>query len=410
MAASRESSDEDLPMSEYDPADNVIRPKFDGEAPPPPPEFGTVLPAPPASSAEMPTLPATGELPAASGGGNRRILVIAGAVAVVLGIGGFAAGRFGSDDEQEEPQPSAEASAQPPPAATKQAPPAPVPAPVDAQAAVEPRCPRGMVYVEAGKFFMGTESRAPLFAGSRPAHQVGVEAFCIDQTEVTLRAYRECSSIGECKRAFRDAWWPQGEMDSDRWDYAREQHSKHCNENFDSRLDHPINCVSWAQANDYCRWRGAKLPTEEQWEFAARGSEGRPFPWGEDAPDSEHVNACGSECVTWQAGVEVPTTAALYEDDDGFSGTAPVGSFAAGNTPAGISDLAGNVAEWTADLYVPYSDSADAGAEPSRKRVVRGGGFDAFQADFADPALRNPQSPNAHPDTIGFRCVAEPRR
>ena len=409
MAVSRESSEDDLPGSRGGLAGDPLRPDFDGEAPPPPPEFGTVSPSMSTTSAEMPTLPSSSEQPVPPSN-NGRIVMVAAGVAVVLGIGGFAAGRLGADEPPGAPVTTSQAGAvvtETPAKPEAQ----PTPAPVNAQAAVKPRCPAGMVFVDAGKFFMGTSSTDPLLSNSRPAHQVTVPSFCLDETEVTLRAYRECSTVGECKRAFRDAWWPQGNSDTEAWDYSREQHSKLCNEGSDARLDHPVNCVTWEQANDFCRWRGAELPTEVQWEFAARGSEGRQYPWGDAEPDSERLNGCGAECTTWQASVDLPQTTRLYEDDDGFPGTAPVLSFAAGATKAGISDLAGNVFEWTADPFKPYPGSktqADSGG--SDKRVIRGGAFNSFRAGFADPALRFPQTPDAHTDAIGFRCAAEPRR
>jgi formylglycine-generating enzyme required for sulfatase activity len=264
-----------------------------------------------------------------------------------------------------------------------------------------------MVFQAGGSFSMGTDATDRALTPANPAHVVEVDAFCIDRTEVSLGAYRECSDQGECKRAFRDAWWPQGGSETEAWDKSRLEHSTLCNENYDERLEHPVNCVTWAQAKSYCRFRGARLPSEAQWEFAARGSESRAFPWGSAAPASEHLNAAGTEFDAWQGQVGLEQTGSLYELDDGFVGTAPVGSFAAGATPESLVDMAGNVFEWTADGFEPYPGGS---MEPQPdRRVIRGGAFNSVHPQFADPALRFAQSPNAHSDGIGFRCVTRPR-
>jgi len=272
-------------------------------------------------------------------------------------------------------------------------------------------CPPGMVLVEGGVFSMGTRDDSPVLAMSRPVHRAAVGSFCIDRTEVTVEAYQECSDVGECERAHRRSWWPRGSQDPVAWERARELHGEQCNERYDDRAQHPINCVSWAQAERYCQWRGASLPTEAQWERAARSSDGRRYPWGNEAPDSERINGCGSECVAWRKHVGLSPTGTLYRDDDGFAGTAPVGSFPRGRSAAGLEDVAGNVFEWTADGFAPYAGGPvdPAGPDEGDRRVIRGGAFNSFRPEFADPALRFAQDAQAHTDTIGFRCATVPQ-
>lgn len=251
---------------------------------------------------------------------------------------------------------------------------------------------------------MGTDNLAPLFSESRPARKVEVDDFCIAKRETSLSEYRACSSAGACKRAYRASLWPQATEDLEAWNRAREVHSVLCNENDDARAEHPVNCVSWNQAVRYCAWRGWRLPTEVEWEFAARGSDGRTYPWGDEAPSSERLNACGAECRAWRVRVAVPRGGMLYEDDDGFPGTSPVGSFTEGKSRHGLLDMAGNVFEWTSDPFIPRQGPRE--SEP--RRVIRGGAFNGAVREFANPALRLGQVESAHVHAIGFRCAANP--
>jgi formylglycine-generating enzyme required for sulfatase activity len=362
---------------------------------PPPPAFGTVLPAPP--------------LPRESARVARGIIV--GAVAGVAVLGAlmwFLRPMIMGDAATSAPAAvAAPASDAPAPAAALAGGDAGAAASAAAPVVAKP-CPDGMALVPGGKFFMGSDADDAVLASARPAHPAAVESFCIDISEVTLGAYRACSTKGECKRAFRDSAWPRGTTDEASWKAQQQAHGELCNENRDDRDDHPVNCVDWAQAQAYCEWRGATLPTEAQWEFAARGSDGRIYSWGDAKPSAAHMNGAGKEYVAWRESKGLPAHAVLYDTDDGFVGTAPVGASPQGRTQHGLSDMAGNVFEWTADEFRPY-EGADAAPGEKGRRVIRGGAFNSFQPQFADPALRFPQAEEAHTHGIGFRCAATPR-
>src|SRR5262249_23818063 len=152
----------------------------------------------------------------------------------------------------------------------------------------------------------------------------------------------------------------------------RKRYGPLCNAGHADRANHPINCVAWAMANLYCQKRGGRLPTEAEWEYAARGSSQRMYPWGEEAPDAKHLTAGGQECGRWGPSTADPKPP-MYADDDGSPGTAPVGSFPSGASKHGLLDLAGNVWEWTADWFAPYSSEPQVdpkGPSDGKQRVV----------------------------------------
>jgi len=266
-------------------------------------------------------------------------------------------------------------------------------------------CPQGMVEIEGGKFFMGSDARdQPSLALAMPSHQVEVGRYCLDRHEVTLAAYRNCSKTGECKRAFLTSEWPQSE-DKANWKRETKAYSELCNESYDDRGRHPVNCVTWDQAATYCKHRGHRLPSEVEWEFAARGSDGRTFPWGDAPPDATRGNLCGQECEAWRLSKKLKKDANFYEEEDAHPGTAPVGSYAKGATQAGVMDMVGNVFEWTADPFHTY-DKPD--ERDLTRHMIRGGGFNSTVATHADPALRFPQVNGAHTHGVGFRCAMTP--
>jgi len=266
-----------------------------------------------------------------------------------------------------------------------------------------PTCPSGMATIPGGKFFMGSDDKNDE-ENERPAHQVTLSSYCIDLTEVTVLAYKQCSDKGECKRAPRENEWPGIT--------AREHkiYDPLCNiRDVDARGSHPINCVDWELADTFCKAKGGRLPTEAQWEFATRGSDGRKYPWGDGPPtDGTRLNACGKECLAWgkKSNEEV---SAMYSADDGFATTAPVGSFPKGASPFGLQDVVGNVWEWASDWYAPYTGGAQ--ADPTGgsgdDRVLRGGAWNGGDVSWVRPTYRFKSPPTLRSHGIGFRCAKD---
>jgi formylglycine-generating enzyme required for sulfatase activity len=235
-----------------------------------------------------------------------------------------------------------------------------------------------IVRFTAGGFAMGRDDGPD---DERPAHVVQLGAFEIDTLPVTnaqfatfLDAVGPIGAGGQALFDVDDADARIGRVDG-RW--RAEPGAE----------DHPAYEPSWFGALEYCAWRGARLPTEAEWERAARGPEGRPYPWGTAPPD--------------------PTRARFAA---GWRGSLPVGSLPAGATPEGLLDMAGNEWEWTSSLYRPYPYRADDGREdPSRReeRVTRGGGQDS-PAEHLRTTYRGrglSRGPTAGHHNIGFRCA-----
>jgi formylglycine-generating enzyme required for sulfatase activity len=281
------------------------------------------------------------------------------------------------------------------------------PEPVLPAAAPEPpTCPSGMAQVPGSAFFMGADQGVD---AEKPAHPVSVAPYCIDLTEVTTAAYRACSDRGECKRA-----WSSNEWDGIK-EHERKVFDPLCNardrDPDGGRAQHPINCVDWSMAQAFCATRGARLPTEAEWELAARGPDGRTYPWGDDPPSARHLNACGKECAAWGKKNHVDEVA-MFPEDDGFATTAPVGSFPLGRSPFGLVDMAGNVWEWVADRYAPYPASSPrepsvdpAGPPEGEDRVLRGGAWNGGLAPSVRPTFRYKARPATKGFGIGFRCA-----
>lgn len=163
-------------------------------------------------------------------------------------------------------------------------------------------------------------------------------------------------------------------------------------------------------AKVYCAFVGKHLPSEAEWEFAARGPEGRAYPWGDEEPTAEHVNACGAECGRWFKADKLGGAAALG-GDDGFVGTAPAGSFIRGRSYYGLDDLAGNVWEWTSDWSGPYLDATQSDpSDPAQgtRRVLRGGGFNSGQVKWLRSSWRWSDAEDTKSHANGFRCARSP--
>jgi formylglycine-generating enzyme required for sulfatase activity/serine/threonine protein kinase len=260
-------------------------------------------------------------------------------------------------------------------------------------------CPADMIAIPGGSFFMGNDDALPL---EKPAHQVVLEPFCIDRFEVSVDKYRACSDAGRCKRAGTTNDWPAIEAKD------HKVFDPLCNvRDPEGRAKHPINCVDWEMSDKYCREQARRLPTEAEWEFAARGPDGRKYPWGDDDPSAGLMNACGKECVAWgtKNGVDEK---AMYDADDGFPTTSPVGSFPKGASRYGVEDVVGNVWEWVADFYGPYTkdeQKAPTGPAQGDERVIRGGSWNASYASWVRPTFRYKDTPTKRSYGIGFRCA-----
>jgi eukaryotic-like serine/threonine-protein kinase len=261
-------------------------------------------------------------------------------------------------------------------------------------------CPSGMVPVRAGKFFMGHDGDE-VQPFERPQHQVTLGAFCMDVTEVTVEAYRICVESGKCLPASVENSWPGMTK--------REQklYDPICNFGRPGRDRHPINCVDWEKATTYCTANGKRLPTSAEWEYAVRGSDGRIYPWGDEPPSANHLNACGAECVAWGR-AHRETLSPMHPQDDGFATTAPVGSFPRGRSMFGLDDVIGNVMEWVSDWDGPYT--ADPKTDPQGpstgvEKVIRGGAWNAGNMVWVRPSFRFHFPPAARTHGIGFRCA-----
>jgi len=275
-------------------------------------------------------------------------------------------------------------------------------APAPSAAPPAPTCPARMAQIPAGQYFQGSDAK-DAGENEKPSHNVTLSAYCIDLYETTAGEYKACSDVGKCRRPTNEVDWPKI-TPADRKLYA-----PLCTFGREGMEEHPINCVSHAMADTYCKAQGKRLPTEAEWEYATRGPDGRVYPWGDEAPTAKHLNACGSECVAWGQKHGSALTA-LYPTDDGFATTAPVGKFAAGKSRFGPYDVAGNVWEWVADWSAPYSAEAKTnpkGPDTGEKKVIRGGAWNGSYTSWLRPSFRYAQDPNALSYGIGFRCAAD---
>jgi len=264
-------------------------------------------------------------------------------------------------------------------------------------------CPSGMVAVPGGQFFLGSDDGE---AAEKPAHAVVLAPYCIDRFEVSVEKYEACSKDGGCKRASSTNEWDGiSAKDHDVYDPL-------CNIRQPAdRGQHPVNCVSWEKSAIFCQATGKRLPTEAEWEFAARGSDGRKYPWGDDAPTGGHVNACGLECVDWGKAHGV-SFVAMYAMNDHFPNTSPVGTFPAGASRFGVEDVVGNVWEWVDDWYGPYKagkigqpEHDPKGPADGKQKVIRGGAWNSSDPNWLRPSFRYRDTPAKESFGIGFRCA-----
>jgi len=254
-----------------------------------------------------------------------------------------------------------------------------------------------LVFVPAGEFTMGSDADDALaecqkfrsdcqrdwFTDEEPPHSVHVDDFWIDQTEVTNRMYALCVEAGVCQEPTST---------------GSETHSNYYgNAEFDN---YPVILADWSMAKTYCEWAGRRLPTEAEWEKAARGENASVYPWG-DTFDGSLVNFCDTNCSS-------PLPNKSF--NDGFADVAPVGSYPSGKSVYGALDMAGNVLEWVSSLYKPYPYDATDGREnldSSDTRVLRGGTWLGDQDGVRSTVRIESISSNSN-NFIGFRCSRSP--
>jgi len=261
-----------------------------------------------------------------------------------------------------------------------------------------------LVYVPAGDFLMGSAYDDPeALPGEMPRHLVFLDAYWMDKTEVTNAMFeRFVAATGHKTDAER--YGSASVYIRCRWDRvfrARWRSPEGLGSDIGSRMDHPVVQVSWNDANAYCRWAGRRLPTEAEWEKAARGTDVRTYPWGEGPPAGELVNF---------ADVNLGCSWADLTQDDGYERTAPVGTYPAGVSPYRALDMAGNVWEWVADWYdVGYYGRSPRenpqGSTWSLVRVVRGGSWSSGFPGFLRSASRFTGPSGYRSGDLGFRCA-----
>ncbi|MGI6394683.1 MAG: formylglycine-generating enzyme family protein [bacterium] len=238
-----------------------------------------------------------------------------------------------------------------------------------------------MVSVPAGKFWMGCNEEVDdeCYSDEHPYHEVTLSAYKIDKYQVTAGEYQKCVDAGNCNN------------DNSSEPHYRDYGSS-CNLGAEDKSNHPMNCVSWYGAKAYCEWAGKRLPTEAEWEKAARGTEGAKYPWGNEKASCKHA-------VMDDGG-----------DGCGLDSTWAVGSKPKGVSPYGCYDMIGNVWEWVNDWYdSDYYETSPSenpkGPESGSSRVLRGGSWFNYGGDILRASDRYYGNPGSWTSYDGFRCA-----
>ncbi len=242
--------------------------------------------------------------------------------------------------------------------------------------------PAGMLLIPGGEFIMGTDSEQ-VNPDQRPAHTVDLDAFYIDQHEVTNAQYEEFILAGGYKN--KKFWTQEG------WDFIQkhqiEAPLKYGQNSVSTEPDQPVIGVSWYEAVAYATWAGKRLPTEAEWEKAARGTDQRIYPWGNEM-DFSKLNY-------------FPHVTKILA----------IGSFPQGASPYGVMDMAGSLGEWTADWYGEVYYAQIPGKNPKgpnqgQYRVLRGGGWDSIRLQL-QCTYRYYDKEDRRTYNIGFRCAKD---
>ncbi len=233
-------------------------------------------------------------------------------------------------------------------------------------------CPTGMVAIDSGTLWMGS-IKGKGRPDEHPQHQVEVHNFCIDKDEVSVAAYKKCVDNEICDPLPKDVQLLKA-LKPEKHDKL----SKLCTGGMKNADDLPANCVERDAAQKYCDWKGLRLPTEEEWEFAATGGEDKlDYPWGSAKPSDD--------LLCWKK-----------KDGPCKVGAKKPGAF-------GLDDMEGNVREWTSSTYGAYPSPPDTGD----KLVVRGASWRTKKADDVRPQRRWAESPLYRDTDLGFRCAKD---
>ena len=224
-----------------------------------------------------------------------------------------------------------------------------------------------LVLIPAGEFTMGHKDSYDTL----PVRRLNLPAFFIDKYEVTNKRYKRYIDA----TGYKVPWSQDPAVAAYAWNWQARMYPQ-------GKGDDPVVLVSWEDAKAFCTWAGKSLPTEAQWEKAARGANGKPYPWGD----------------TWEVGK-------ANTSESGVKQTAPVGSFKGDVSEYGVYDLAGNVSEWVEEWFAPYPGNPMTSYEERNKyKVLRGGSWD-YAHSIANGYHRQYATPQSQMTAIGFRCV-----